>query len=65
MKPKSGKTKYEPPATPTAAWRGQPQRIEALKGRFEVPDDIDTMFQEEIEEMFYGESPPPFGKPEE
>lgn len=25
-----------------------------LKGQFTVPDDFDTMFQEEIEEMFYG-----------
>ena len=25
-----------------------------LKGQFTVPDDFDTMFQKEIEEMFYG-----------
>lgn len=26
-----------------------------LKGKIEIPDDFDTMFQKEIEEMFYGE----------
>jgi len=25
-----------------------------MKGQFTVPDDIETMFAEEIEEMFYG-----------
>jgi hypothetical protein len=25
-----------------------------MKGQFSVPDDIKTMFAEEIEEMFYG-----------
>jgi prevent-host-death family protein len=30
------------------------QRIGFLKGMFEVPDDIDTPFEKEIEEMFYG-----------
>jgi prevent-host-death family protein len=25
-----------------------------LRGQFAVPDDFDTMFQKEIEEMFYG-----------
>ena len=25
-----------------------------MKGQFAVPDDIKTMFAEEIEEMFYG-----------
>jgi antitoxin (DNA-binding transcriptional repressor) of toxin-antitoxin stability system len=34
------------------------QRIGFLAGQFEVPDDIDTMFQKEIEEMFYGDQPP-------
>lgn len=32
----------------------KPQRLGAMKGMFSVPDDFDTMFQEEIEEMFYG-----------
>lgn len=29
-------------------------RIGFMKGLIKVPDDFDTMFQEEIEEMFYG-----------
>jgi len=28
------------------------KRLGLLKGRFTVPDDFDTMFQDEIEEMF-------------
>ena len=31
------------------------RRFGMLEGQFEVPDDFDTMFQEEIEKMFYGE----------
>ena len=27
-----------------------------LRGQIDVPDDFDTMFQKEIEDMFYGES---------
>lgn len=34
----------------------KPQRIGFAEGMFPVPDDFDTMFQEEIEEMFYGGS---------
>jgi prevent-host-death family protein len=30
------------------------QRIGFMEGQFEVPDDIDTPFKKEIEEMFYG-----------
>lgn len=30
------------------------RRIGFMKGQIQVPDDFDTMFQEEIEEMFYG-----------
>ncbi len=30
------------------------RRIGFLKGQISVPDDFDTMFAEEIEEMFYG-----------
>jgi prevent-host-death family protein len=29
-------------------------RIGFMKGQIKVPDDFDTMFQDEIEEMFYG-----------
>ena len=31
------------------------QRIGMLEGMYEVPEDFDTMFQAEIEAMFYGE----------
>jgi prevent-host-death family protein len=30
------------------------KRFGFLRGQISVPDDFDTMFQEEIEEMFYG-----------
>ena len=33
---------------------GKVSRIGFMKGLIKVPDDFDTMFQEEIEEMFYG-----------
>jgi prevent-host-death family protein len=39
-----------------------PSRFGFLKGQFEVPDDIDTPFKEDIEKMFYGESPPQIKK---
>lgn len=32
------------------------RRLGALEGQFQVPDDFDTMFQDEIEEIFYGDS---------
>ena len=32
----------------------KPQRIGFMDGEFEVPDDFDTMFQDEIIEMFEG-----------
>jgi prevent-host-death family protein len=31
------------------------RRIGFMEGQFKVPDDFDTMFAKEIEEMFYGE----------
>jgi len=31
------------------------QRIGMLEGKYTVPDDIKTMFADEIEEMFYGD----------
>jgi antitoxin (DNA-binding transcriptional repressor) of toxin-antitoxin stability system len=34
-----------------------PQRFGFLEGQFDVPDDIDTVFRKDIEEIFYGESP--------
>jgi prevent-host-death family protein len=30
------------------------RRFGMLEGKIDVPDDFDTMFQEEIEKMFYG-----------
>lgn len=32
------------------------QRIGFMAGEFTVPDDFDTMFQAEIEAMFYGDA---------
>ena len=31
------------------------KRIGFLKGQIQVPDDFDTMFQDEIEKEFYGD----------
>jgi prevent-host-death family protein len=31
-------------------------RIGFMEGQFKVPEDFDTMFQDEIEKMFYGTS---------
>jgi prevent-host-death family protein len=47
---KSGK----PVAKVTPFVEKPPQRIGFMKGMGTVPDDFDTMFQKEIEEMFYG-----------
>ena len=39
-------------------------RIGFMKGQFSVPDDFDTMFQKEIEDMFYnGPIEPPIDEP--
>jgi prevent-host-death family protein len=35
----------------------QVRRLGFLAGQISVPDDFDTMFAEEIEEMFYGGAP--------
>ena len=32
-----------------------PKRFDFMKGQFTVPDDFDTMDQEEIEQLFYGD----------
>lgn len=32
------------------------ERFGFLKGYIDVPDDFDTMFEKEIEEMFYGDT---------
>ena len=49
---KAGKplVKVVPIDTPPA-----PRRLGFMEGEFTVPDDFDTMYQEEIEKMFYGE----------
>ena len=33
----------------------KPRRLGFMRGRIQVPDDFNTMGQEEIEKMFYGE----------
>lgn len=33
----------------------EPRRIGFMRGKIKVPDDFDTMGQEEIERMFHGE----------
>jgi prevent-host-death family protein len=49
---KAGKplVKVVPVDAPTA-----PKRFDFMKGQFTVPDDFDTMDQEEIEHLFYGD----------
>jgi prevent-host-death family protein len=32
-----------------------PRRLDFMRGQFTVPDDFDTMDQEEIEKLFYGD----------
>jgi len=34
---------------------GERKRLGFLRGQISVPDDFDTMFADEIEEMFYGD----------
>jgi prevent-host-death family protein len=33
----------------------KPKRFDFMAGEFTVPDDFDTMFQAEIEKLFYGD----------
>ena len=35
-----------------------PKRFDFMRGQFTVPDDFDTMDQEEIEKLFYGDDEP-------
>ena len=37
-----------------AAEQPKKRRLGFLQGQLKVPDDFDTMMQEEIEELFYG-----------
>lgn len=48
----------KPVAKVEAYSKPESSRFGFLKGQFEVPDDIDTMFAKDIEEMFYGDNPP-------
>jgi prevent-host-death family protein len=50
-KPLARVTAIEPPEPKS--------RLGFLKGKITVPDDFDTMFQDEIEEMFYGKTDEP------
>ncbi len=52
---KAGKPKVKVGRIDTAETRPK-RRIGFLKGKIKVPDDFDTMFAEEIEKMFSGES---------
>ncbi len=47
-KPMVKVTAIQPPPEKTI------QRIGFLEGQFTVPDDIKTMFKDDIEDMFYG-----------
>jgi prevent-host-death family protein len=51
---KAGKPKVKvvPIDTPKVKTK---QRLGFMKGQYTVPDDIKTMFADEIEKMFYGE----------
>jgi prevent-host-death family protein len=51
---KAGKPKVKVVPIDTAAAKPK-RRIGFLKGKITVPDDIKTMFEDEINEMFYGE----------
>lgn len=35
--------------------RPKPQRLGFMKGEFKVPDDFDTMMQDDIQRMFHGD----------
>lgn len=54
---KAGKpmVKVVPLAEAPAEEPKKKRRIGFLKGQISVPDDFDTMFAKEIEDMFYGE----------
>jgi prevent-host-death family protein len=38
-----------------AGEKPKPRRLGFMRGRIKIPDDFDTMMQDEIERMFYGE----------
>lgn len=41
---------------PLAEESRQPRKLGVLSGKYEVPDDIDSVFLAEIDRMFYGDS---------
>jgi len=53
---KSPQPKPEPsrPKEPDPPKTGGKRRIGFMKGQFSVPEDFDTMYSKEIEDMFYG-----------
>ncbi|HEY3927924.1 MAG TPA: type II toxin-antitoxin system prevent-host-death family antitoxin [Candidatus Koribacter sp.] len=52
---KAGKPMVKVVAIDVSSAPKKVKRLNALPGVFSVPDDFDTMYQEEIERMFYGE----------
>ena len=52
---KAGKPMVKVIRLDEAAVEKPKSRLGFMEGQFEVPEDFDTMFQKEIEEMFYGE----------
>lgn len=51
---KAGKPMVKVVPLELAEKQPKPQRIGFMAGEIEVPDDFNTMGQEEIERMFYG-----------
>ncbi len=52
---KAGKPMVKVTRLSSAELEKPKRRLGFLIGRMEVPEDFDTMFQKEVEEMFYGE----------
>ena len=52
---KAGKPMVKVVAVETEIAPKPKRRLGFMKGQFTIPDDFDTMGQEEIERMFYGE----------
>jgi prevent-host-death family protein len=51
---KAGKPMVKVVPLDAAAEQPKKRRLGFLKGQLKVPDDFDTMMQDEIEELFYG-----------
>jgi len=52
---KAGKPMVKVVAIDATEEKKTTSRLGFLEGQFNIPDDFDTMFEKEIEEMFYGE----------